>query len=41
MTWKMYSLIILTAKPASIALYSVLYVLGIDSLSELIAALKK
>lgn len=41
MTWKLYTLIILTAKPASIALYSVLYLLGIDSLSELIAALKK
>ena len=41
MTWKVYSLIILIAKPASIALYSVLYLLGINSLSELIAALKK
>ena len=41
MTWKMYTLIILTAKPASIALYSILYVLGIDSLSALIDALKK
>lgn len=41
MSWKVYSLIILIAKPASIALYSVLYLLGINSLSELIAALKK
>lgn len=41
MTWKQYSLIILIAKPASIALYSVFYLLGINSLSELIDALKK
>ncbi len=40
MSWKTYSLIILTAKPASIALYSVLYLLGIDSLQELLDALK-
>ena len=41
MTWTVYSLIILLAKPASIALYSVLYIFGIHSLSELIAAMKK
>ncbi len=41
MSWKTYSLIILLAKPMSIALYSVLYLLGINSLSELIAALKR
>lgn len=41
MTWKLYSIIILLAKPASIAMYSVLYMFGINSLSELIAALKK
>ena len=41
MTWKVYSLIILLAKPLSIALYSLLYILGINSLSELIAAMQK
>ena len=41
MSWKTYSLIILTAKPASIALYSVLYLLGINSLQELLAALSR
>lgn len=41
MTWKLYSIIILTAKPASIALYSLLYILGIDSLPALIKALRK
>ena len=41
MTWKVYTLIILLAKPASIFLYSLLYLLGINSLSELLAALKK
>lgn len=41
MTWKVYSLIILIAKPASIALYSILYVLGIDSMSKLLEALRR
>lgn len=41
MTWKLYSLIILIAKPASIALYSVLYGLSIDSLSKLFEAMKR
>ena len=41
MSWKTYSLIILIAKPASIALYSVLYLLGINSLQELLEALKR
>ena len=38
---KQKSLIILLAKPLSIALYSLLYILGINSLSELIAAMQK
>ncbi len=37
MTWKVYSLIILLGKPASIAMYSVLCPLGINSISELIS----
>ena len=41
MTWKDYLLIILFCKPISIALYSVLYILGINSLSELIAYFNK